>query len=69
MRSAETLYSPERVPLDSYPGGVFRYLVEEVGLDVKARDHDGNTKLHHAASRGDNEMILYLLWKGAAFMP
>jgi uncharacterized protein len=42
-----------------------RYLVEEVGLDVNARDHDGNTALHHAASRGDNEMIQYLLSKGA----
>jgi ankyrin repeat protein len=41
------------------------YLVEDVGLDVNARDHDGNTALHHAASRGDNEMILYLLSKGA----
>lgn len=42
-----------------------KYLVEELGLDVNARDHDGNTALHHAASRGDNEMILYLLSKGA----
>jgi ankyrin repeat protein len=42
-----------------------KYLVEEIGLDVNARDHDGNTALHHAASRGDNEMILYLLSKGA----
>jgi ankyrin repeat protein len=42
-----------------------KYLVEDIGLDVNARDHDGNTALHHAASRGDNEMILYLLSKGA----
>jgi uncharacterized protein len=42
-----------------------RYLVEEVGLDVNARDHEGNTALHHAAARGDNEMILYLVSKGA----
>ncbi len=42
-----------------------KYLVEELGLDVNARDHDGNTALHHAASRGDNEMILYLVSKGA----
>lgn len=41
------------------------YLVEELGLDVNARDHDGNTPLHHAAARGDNEMILYLVSKGA----
>ena len=29
------------------------------------RDHEGNTPLHHAASRGDVEMILYLVSKGA----
>ena len=40
-------------------------MVEELGLDVNARDHEGNTALHHAASRGDNEMILYLVSKGA----
>ena len=28
-------------------------------------DHEGNTALHHAAARGDNEMILYLVSKGA----
>jgi ankyrin repeat protein len=42
-----------------------RYLVEELHADVNARDHEGNTALHHAASRGDNEMILYLVSKGA----
>jgi uncharacterized protein len=42
-----------------------KYLVEEIGLDVNARDHEGNTALHHAAARGDNEMILYLVSKGA----
>ncbi len=42
-----------------------RYLVEEIGVDVNARDHEGNTALHHAAARGDNEMILYLISKGA----
>ena len=42
-----------------------KYLVEEIGVDVNARDHDGNTALHHAAARGDNEMILYLVSKGA----
>ncbi len=41
-----------------------KYLVEEIGLDVNARDHEGNTALHHAAARGDNEMILYLVSKG-----
>jgi len=50
------------------PGGwlpAVKYLVEELGADVNARDHDGYTPLHHAAARGDNEMILYLVSKGA----
>jgi ankyrin repeat protein len=42
-----------------------RYLVEELHADVNARDHDGNTALHHAAARGDNEMIVYLAEHGA----
>jgi uncharacterized protein len=42
-----------------------KFLVEELGFDVNARDHNGYTPLHHAASRGDNELILYLVSKGA----
>jgi len=42
-----------------------RFLVEELGADVNARDHEGYTPLHHAAARGDNEMILYLVEHGA----
>jgi ankyrin repeat protein len=42
-----------------------KYLVEELGADVNARDSDGYTPLHHAAARGDNETILYLVSKGA----
>ena len=42
-----------------------KYLVDELGADVNAVDHDGNTAVHHAASRGDNEMILYFVSKGA----
>ena len=45
-----------------------RYLVEELGADVNARDHNGYTAVHHAAARGDNEMILYLVDKGADVM-
>jgi ankyrin repeat protein len=50
------------------PGGWLpsvKYLVEELGADVNARDNDGYTPLHHAAARGDNEVILYLVSKGA----
>jgi ankyrin repeat protein len=42
-----------------------KYLVEELGADVTARDHEGNTPVHYAAARGDNEMILYLISRGA----
>jgi ankyrin repeat protein len=41
-----------------------KFLVEEVGMDVNLRDHNGYTAIHHAAARGDNEMILYLVEKG-----
>ncbi|HYE86438.1 MAG TPA: ankyrin repeat domain-containing protein [Vicinamibacterales bacterium] len=44
---------------------VTKYLVEELGADVNHRDNDGYTPLHHAAARGDNELILYLVSKGA----
>ncbi|MEM6701317.1 MAG: ankyrin repeat domain-containing protein [Acidobacteriota bacterium] len=42
-----------------------RYLVEELGLDVRARDHKAFTPLHNAAARGDDEMVLYLIFRGA----
>ncbi|MDP2389973.1 MAG: ankyrin repeat domain-containing protein, partial [Acidobacteriota bacterium] len=42
-----------------------KYLIEELGADPNHRDNDGYTPLHHAAARGDNEMILYLVSKGA----
>jgi ankyrin repeat protein len=50
------------------PGGFLpgmKYLVDELHADINARDHEGNTALHNAAARGDNEMILYLVSKGA----
>ena len=42
-----------------------KYLVEELHVDVNARDHEGNTALHDAAARGDNGMIEYLISQGA----
>jgi len=49
---------------DSWLAAV-KFLVEDVGMDVNARDNDGYTALHHAAARGDNDVILYLVSKGA----
>lgn len=40
------------------------YLVE-LGADVNARDQNGYSTVHHAAARGDNELILYLVAQGA----
>jgi len=45
-----------------------KYLVEELGADVDARDANGYTPLHNAASRGDTEMIDYLASRGADVM-
>lgn len=42
-----------------------KYLVEELGADMNERDHNGYTAVHHAASRGDNELIRYLVEQGA----
>jgi ankyrin repeat protein len=42
-----------------------KYLVDELGLDVNARDHEGYSPLHHAASRGDNPVIEFFVLRGA----
>lgn len=41
-----------------------KFLVETVGMDVNMRDHNGYTAIHHAAARGDNELIQYLVEQG-----
>ena len=49
------------------PGGwlpAARFLVEEIGLDVHFRDHNGYNAVHHAAARGDNALIRYLVDRG-----
>ncbi len=42
-----------------------KFLIEECGGEVDIRDQNGYTALHHAASRGDNELVLYLVEQGA----
>ena len=42
-----------------------KYLVEELGADANARDFEGYNPVHNAASRGDVELIRYLVEKGA----
>ena len=52
----------------SVPDGwlpAIRYLVDELGIDPNLRDKDGYNAIHHAAARGDNETILFLVSRGA----
>ena len=42
-----------------------KFLIEECGGEVDIPDANGYTALHHAASRGDNELVLYLVEQGA----
>lgn len=42
-----------------------KYFIEELGVDPNIRDMDGYAPIHHAAARGDNETILYLVEQGA----
>ena len=42
-----------------------KYLIEELGVPVDQRDFNGYTALHHAASRGDNGLVMYLIEQGA----
>jgi ankyrin repeat protein len=41
-----------------------KYLVEEHGVDVNTLDAWGYTPMHYAASRGDNQLIEYLVSQG-----
>ena len=48
--------------------GSVRYLIEELGVDVDQRDYSGYTAMHHAAARGDTELINYLVEMGGDVM-
>ena len=56
-------FSVRNVPDQFLP--TVKYLVEEHAADVNLADSWGYTPLHYAASRGDNELILYLVSRGA----
>ena len=45
-----------------------RYLIEELGVDMNIRDHNGYNAVHHAASRGDTVMVRYLVEQGVDVM-
>jgi uncharacterized protein len=45
-----------------------KYLLEELKIDPNQRDYNGYNALHHAAARGDNELIQYLMSKGVDVM-
>jgi ankyrin repeat protein len=42
-----------------------KFLIDELAADVNSRDDRGYTPLHAAALTGDNELIRYLVAKGA----
>ena len=41
-----------------------RFLIEDMGADVRSRDHNGYNAIHHAAARGDNQLVSYLVALG-----
>ena len=55
-------FSVRSVPESFIPA--VKYLVEELGQDVNTLDSWGFTPMHYAASRGDNELIRYLVSAG-----
>lgn len=57
-------YQGTNISPDSRMAAV-QYLVEEAGADVNARDAKAYTTLHGAAYVGENEIVKYLVAKGA----
>jgi ankyrin repeat protein len=55
-------FSIRNVPGSFMPA--VKYLLEEQGVDVNTLDSWGYTPMHYAASRGDNDLIQYLVSKG-----
>ena len=56
-------FQQNNVPNNFLP--TVKYLVEELGADVNLPDSWGYTPLHYAAVRGGNDLIEYLVSKGA----
>jgi hypothetical protein len=60
-------HAPEEI--SRVPGGNFlnavKYLVDELGVDVMLRDSWGYTPLHYASASASNDLIQYLVSKGA----
>lgn len=50
---------------ESMPLAVIKHIAETHPLTIDAPGPDGQTPLHHAASRGDGDVVLFLLEKGA----
>ncbi len=55
-------FSIKNVPNAFLPA--VKYLIEEHGVDVNTLDAWGYTPMHYAASRGDNQLIEYLVSQG-----
>ena len=56
-------FGVRHVPDGSLPA--IRFMVDELGVDVKVMDYWGYTVVHYAAVRGLNDLIRYVVSKGA----